>query len=81
MQALFASASVSISELKKNPNAIIGAAEGAPVAVLVHNKPTAYLVPAETFQLMMEQLEDAELAALVRSREKERSVRVTLDEL
>lgn len=81
MQALFASASISISELKKNPNAVIGAAEGAPVAVLVHNKPTAYLVPAETFQLMMEQLEDAELAALVRSREKERSVKVTLDEL
>ena len=81
MQTLFASASISISELKKNPAAIIGAAEGAPVAVLVHNKPTAYLVPAETFQLMMEQLEDAELAALVRSREKERSVKVTLDEL
>lgn len=81
MQILFASASISISELKKNPKAVIGAAEGAPVAVLVHNKPTAYLVPAETFQLMMEQLEDAELAALVRSREKERSVKVTLDEL
>ncbi|HEY8010592.1 MAG TPA: type II toxin-antitoxin system prevent-host-death family antitoxin [Rudaea sp.] len=81
MQTLFASAAISISELKKNPSAVIGAAEGAPVAVLVHNKPTAYLVPAETFQLMMEQLEDAELAALVRSREKERSVKVTLDEL
>jgi antitoxin StbD len=81
MQAIFASASVSISELKKNPNAVIGAADGAPVAVLVHNKPTAYLVPAATFQQMMEQLEDAELAALVRTRKQERSVKATLDDL
>jgi antitoxin StbD len=81
MQNIFASASVSISELKKNPNAVIGAADGAPVAVLVHNKPTAYLVPAATFQQMMEQLEDAELAALVQARKRERSVKVTLDEL
>ena len=81
MQNIFASASVSISELKKNPNAVIGAADGAPVAVLVHNKPTAYLVPAATFQQMMEQLEDAELAALVQARKQERSVKVTLDEL
>ena len=54
---------------------------GEPVAVLVHNKPSAYLVPAATYQRLLDRLEDLELAALVRARSKERRVKVTLDEL
>ena len=72
MEAILSDASVSITELKRNPSAVIDAADDAPVAVLVHNKPSAYLVPAATYQRLMERLEDLELAALVRSRAKER---------
>lgn len=78
---LYAAASTSISELKKRPSEIIAAAEGAPIAILNHNKPTAYLVPAETFEALMEHLEDLELAALVRERADEPAVKVKLDDL
>jgi antitoxin StbD len=50
MKALLANCSVSISELKKNPSAIIDQAEGEPIAILNHNRPTAYLIPAVQVQ-------------------------------
>jgi antitoxin StbD len=81
MDRIFASASVSISDLKKNPSRVIHDAEGAPVAILNHNKPSAYLVPAETFEAVMEKLEDYELSKLVEARAGEPVVKVKLDEL
>lgn len=81
MEAILASASISITELKRNPSAVIEAADGESVAVLVHNKPSAYLVPAATYKRLLEKLEDLELAELVRARSRERRVKVELDEL
>jgi antitoxin StbD len=81
MEAILAGSSVSITELKRNPSAVIEAADDEAVAVLVHNKPSAYLVPAATYQRLIERLEDLELAELVRARSGERRVKVTLDEL
>lgn len=81
MQRIHASSSVSISDLKKNPSGIINQAHGEPVAILNHNRPTAYLVPAAAYELLMERLDDLDLAQLVREREQEASVSVTLDEL
>ncbi len=81
MERLYARASVSISDLKKNPSRIIHEAEGSPVAILNHNKPSAYLIPAEAFEALMEKLEDYRLAQVVKEREHEPTVKVTLDEL
>ncbi|GAB4174589.1 MAG: type II toxin-antitoxin system prevent-host-death family antitoxin [Geothermobacteraceae bacterium] len=81
MDRIYASASISISELKKNPSRVINEAEGAPVAILNHNKPSAYLVPAETFAAVMEKLEDYELAQLVEERRDTPLIKVSLDEL
>ena len=81
MERLFARASVSISDLKKNPSRIINQSEGAPVAILNHNKPSAYIIPADAFEALMERLEDYELSRVVREREHEPSVKVSLDEL
>ncbi|MBS0589021.1 MAG: type II toxin-antitoxin system Phd/YefM family antitoxin [Proteobacteria bacterium] len=81
METILAGASVSVSELKRNPSAVIDAADDEAVAVLVHNKPSAYLVPAETYRRLMQRLEDLELAELVRARAGERRVKVKLDEL
>ena len=53
--------SVSISELKKNPTAIINESEGAPIAVLNNNVPTAYLIPAETYRDLMEKFDDLKI--------------------
>lgn len=81
MERLYARASVSISELKKNPSRIIHQAQGSPVAILNHNKPSAYLIPAESFEALMEQIEDYELSRVVKEREVEPTVAVQLDEL
>ncbi len=81
MERLFARASVSISDLKKNPSRIINQSEGAPVAILNHNKPSAYIIPADAFEALMERLEDYELSRVVREREHESGVKVSLDEL
>lgn len=81
MELLYTNASVSISELKKNPTAVIDEADGFPVAVLNHNKPAAYLVPAAAFEAMMERLDDIELARLVKERENQPTVRVDPNDL
>jgi antitoxin StbD len=81
MELLYTNASVSISELKKNPTAVIEEADGFPVAVLNHNKPAAYLVPAAAFEAMMERLDDIELAKLVKERENQPTIRVDPNEL
>ncbi len=81
MELLYTNASVSISELKKNPTAVIDEADGFPVAVLNHNKPAAYLVPAAAFEAMMEKLDDIELAKLVKARENEPTVKVKPSDL
>lgn len=81
MESVYANASVSITELKKNPTAVLEQSEGFPVMILNHNKPTAYLVPVAAYEALMEKLEDAELAQLVKKRENEPRVKVTLDEL
>ncbi len=75
--------SASLSELKKNPTAMLNEAEGAPIAILNHNIPAAYLVPAETYEWLMGQLEDIELARIVKERmtEKEEAIQVSLEGL
>lgn len=75
--------SASISELKKNPSQLIEQAGGETVAILNHNKPTAYLVPAETYEWINNLIEDQELRTIIEQREAERSAakEVSLDEL
>lgn len=83
MKAVLANCSASISELKKNPSALIDQAEGEPIAILNHNRPTAYLVPAETYEQLMERLEDYQLGIIVKERQNEKidAVEVDIDEL
>ena len=83
MESVFASCSASISELKKNPSALIKRSEGEPIAILNHNRPTAYLIPAETYEALLDKIEDYQLGVLVKDRQNEKisAVDVTLDEL
>jgi antitoxin StbD len=83
MRQVLADFSVSISELKKNPSALLSQASGSPIAVLNHNKPAAYLVPAETYEALMDMLDDYELAKLVEERrgDKDKAISVSLDDL
>lgn len=81
METILTRSSISITELKRNPSPVIAAADGESVAVLVHNTPSAYSVPAATYERMLERIEDLELAEIVRSRTAERRIKVKLDEL
>jgi antitoxin StbD len=83
MKQVLSSCSASISELKKNPTALLNEAEGSPIAILNHNVPAAYLVPAETYEWLMDKLEDSELAQIVadRASEKKKAIEVDIDEL
>jgi len=60
---------------------VIEQAEGFPVAILNHNKPAAYLVPAAAFEALLDKLEDVELAAVVKQSEGQAEVGISLDEL
>ena len=81
MQNLLAAAAISVSELKRNPSAVLNANAGEPVAVLNHNRVMGYMVPAALFESLLERLEDLELAELVRARAHEQGVPVELDAL
>lgn len=83
MRQVLADCSASISELKKNPTALLNEADGAAIAILNHNKPAAYLVPAQMYEQLMEQLDDYELTKVIESRRGDLSqaVEVSIDDL
>jgi len=78
---ILADSSASISELKKNPMAIVSEGDGFPIAILNHNQPVFYCVPAATWELIFDRLEDIELASIANSRIGGETVKVSLDEL
>ncbi|MCW7755486.1 type II toxin-antitoxin system Phd/YefM family antitoxin [Desulfobotulus sp. H1] len=83
METILAPFSASISELKKNPGALIQKADGNPVTILNRNKPTAYLVPAATYEALLEKLEDHELGQIIleRKAQRDQAVEVSINDL
>jgi antitoxin StbD len=78
---IHAATTASISELKKNPMGTVAAGEGFPVAILNHNEPAFYCVPAKAYEAMLECLEDLELNTIADAREGQAIIKVGLDEL
>jgi len=64
MEQVLSSQSVSITELKRSPSAVLQQAGSEPVAVLNHNRPAAYLVPAHVYAAMLQRL-NANLRAAI----------------
>lgn len=81
MTPLLADYGVSISDLKKNPSAVIAAAEGAAVAILNRNKAAAYLIPAAAYEALLDALDDIELVRIAKEREGQEEIEVTLGDL
>jgi len=81
MQTILADLTVSVTELKRNYASVIAQAGDNPVALLNHNRPEAYLVPAAHYERLLTYLEDLEDAALVRERSEGTFVEVSLDDL
>ncbi len=81
MQRIEAEIAVSVSDLKKNPTAVVDGARGNPVAILNHNRVMAYVVPADTYEAMMDALDDQVLMAIAKARAGEKGEPVSIDEL
>ena len=71
----------SISELKANPMKVVASGQGLPVVVLNRNEPAFYCVPAAAYEAMMDLIDDMELLKLVKARQAEESIKVSLDDL
>ena len=78
---ILATVTASVSELKRNPMGTVAAGEGFPVAILNHNEPAFYCVPAKAYEAMLERLEDLELNAIADARGGDAVHKVSLDEL
>ena len=77
---ILADVSAGISELKKNPMAVVRQGDGAPVAILNRNEPVFYAIPAKAFELLMDKLEDMELASIVEARKGQPEIEVNIDD-
>jgi antitoxin StbD len=76
---IYAPATVSMTDLRRaSINDIVS---DSPVAVLNHNKPAAYLLSADYYEFLLDQLENVELAKIVKERRGGRTVKVSLADL
>ena len=83
MQKILTDRTVSMSEFKKNPAAVLREANNRPVAVLNHNKAAFYMVEPQLFEALMGELADQKLhrKVLARMADKSKAVEVEFDHL
>jgi antitoxin StbD len=81
MQRIEATLSASISDLRKSPSAVMEAAHGDAVAILNHNRIMAYMVPAETYEALLDRLDDLALVEIATARANEKGVPVDIEDL
>ncbi len=73
MEQLLATRSISISELKRSPSTAFAQSNHAPIAVLNHNKPAAYIVTPQFYQRLLARFEESEIRlAIAESRADKR---------
>jgi len=83
LETIHAGKTASITEFKKNPQALIDAAHGEAIALLNRNKTAAYIVPPEVYERLLEMAEDIELGRIFEERkhEKANTIAITIDDL
>ncbi len=74
-------AAASISELKANPMKVAMSEDGDAIAILNRNEPAFYCIPADTYEFMMDHMEDLELLSIAESRKNEETIKVSLNDL
>lgn len=78
---ILAETAASIAELKKDPVGTVAAGDGFPVAILDHNEPAFYCIPAKAYEALMDKLEDVELATIVEARTNQPEIEMDWDDL
>ncbi len=79
--AVLADVAASVTDLKKDPMGTLREGKGETVVILNRNAPAFYAVPPDRYEAMMDLIDDAQLAELVRQRRGEPTVKVDIDEL
>ena len=79
MQTLFTDLTVSMSDFKKNPAKVLRDAGTQPVAVLNHNKAAFYMIEPTMFEALIEDLADAQITPLVKTRQAQRDQAIEVD--
>ncbi len=82
METIFSDITVSMSEFKRNPSAVLRQAGSRPVAVLNHNKAAFYMIEPAMFAAMLAELAelaDRDLHSKVLSRMGERANAIEVD--
>jgi len=79
MEIIYSDATISMSEFKKNPAAVLRDAKSRPVAVLNHNKAAFYMVEPALFEAMLDELADQDLHRTVLARMGERANAIEVD--
>lgn len=83
LESIHAGKTASITEFKKNPQALIDAAQGEAIALLNRNRTTAYIVPPDVYERLLQIAEDLELGKIYAERrhEKADAIEVSIDDL
>lgn len=83
METIFSDVTISMSEFKKNPAAVLRNARSKPVAVLNHNKAAFYMLEPAFFEAMLEEISDQDMHRTVLSRmgERAKAIEVDIDEI
>lgn len=80
-QRVEADVAVSVTDLKKNPAAVMKAAEQQAVAILNHNRVVAYVVSPAVWEYAQELHDDARIVEDLEAMEHEEPVRVNIDDV
>jgi antitoxin StbD len=84
MQQIYANYTASITELKKSPSKLLELAGNEPIAILNHNKPSAYMISSDMYEKMIEIIDDIALVQEVKNRvnySEDELIEVDIDEL
>lgn len=76
---ILADVGVSITDLKRNPAAVVAAAREQQVAILNRNKPVAYMISPEVWEHVMDMFEDRRLVREARDALEGDGENVTID--
>lgn len=81
MDTIYSNITVSVTELKRNFVNVIKQADESPVAILNHNRPEAYLLPAAHYERLLAYVEDLEDMKSMQERANGPFVEVSIDDL
>ena len=80
-QRIQADLAFSVSELKRNPMAVVNASSTEAVAVLNHNKVVAYMISPAVWEFLQDLYDDAKLAELAEAGDNQPVVEISISDL